>query len=55
MLISKHDVMVLLHIKSRDTLYRYERDRDFPAALKTHPTLYVKKHVIEWIDQQSKK
>ena len=53
MLISKHEVMKLLHIKSRDTLYRYERDRGFPTPVKTHPTFYVRKHVVEWIEKQS--
>lgn len=53
MLISKREVMELLHIKSRDTLFRYERDRGFPLPVKTHPTFYVQRHVVEWIEKQS--
>lgn len=52
-LISKDDVMKMLHIKSRDTLYRYEKKRGFPRPIKQHPTYYLLSAVEAWILKES--
>ncbi|MCA6998173.1 helix-turn-helix transcriptional regulator [Dickeya solani] len=52
-LISKKEVMEKFHIKSRDTLYRYEKNRGFPRPIKKHPTYYLKSAVEDWALRQS--
>ncbi len=52
-LISKTEVMEMLRIKSRDTLYRYEKKRGFPRPIKQHPTYYLKSAVEDWALKQS--
>lgn len=52
-LISKEEVMQMFHIKSRDTLYRYEKNRGFPRPVKQHPTFYLRTAVEEWALRQS--
>jgi len=50
---TKEEVMQFLQVKSRDTLYRYERDSGFPHPIKTHPTLYLTSAVEEWVIRRS--
>lgn len=52
-LISKEDVMKALKIKSRDTLYRYEKKRGFPRPIKQYPTYYLESAVEDWMIRQS--
>lgn len=52
-LMRKDEVMKLLQVKSRDTLYRYERDSGFPHPVKTNPSLYLRTAVDEWILRRS--
>jgi len=52
---TKEKVMEILHIKSRYTLYSYEKKRDFPHPIKTHPTLYLQSAVDAWIVRQSER
>ncbi|WP_038256370.1 helix-turn-helix transcriptional regulator [Xenorhabdus bovienii] len=49
-LISKDEVMEKLGISSRQTLWDYEKRRNFPRPVKLRPKAYLRKDFYKWID-----
>ncbi|MDR0218068.1 MAG: AlpA family phage regulatory protein [Enterobacteriaceae bacterium] len=49
-LISKDEVMEKLGISSRQTLWSYEKRRNFPRPVKLRPKAYLREEFYKWIE-----
>lgn len=48
-LIKESEVMKMLAITSRTTMYKYGKMHNFPKPVRTHPKAYLRRAVDEWI------
>ncbi|HHL0960184.1 TPA: helix-turn-helix transcriptional regulator [Serratia marcescens] len=48
-LIPEKDVMKLLKISSRQTMYTYQKKFGFPMPIRSHPKAYLESEVTQWI------
>lgn len=48
-LISEKNVMIILGITSRQTMYNYQNKHRFPKPVRTHPKAYLESAVNQWI------
>ncbi|MER5000844.1 AlpA family phage regulatory protein [Providencia stuartii] len=48
-LITRDEVMAKLGISSRQTLWDYERRRNFPRPVRLRPKAYLRTAVYKWI------
>ncbi|PKH20196.1 AlpA family transcriptional regulator [Enterobacterales bacterium CwR94] len=47
--ITEKEVMELVEVNARNTIYRYIRDYGFPKPITTYPKKYLKAEVVAWI------
>ncbi len=48
-MLSEEEVMSILRIKARSTLWGYTKRHGFPRPVRTHPKQYLKTQVEQWI------
>ncbi|PIJ42991.1 MULTISPECIES: helix-turn-helix transcriptional regulator [Erwiniaceae] len=49
-LVTEKEVMNLLHIRSRYTIWKYRKERNFPQPVRTHPSQFRPSDIQAWID-----
>ncbi|MEB6378823.1 AlpA family transcriptional regulator [Leclercia adecarboxylata] len=49
LLMQEKEVMELLGISSRQTIWNYTHRHRFPKPVKTHPKVYLREAVLSWI------
>ena len=48
-MINEKEVMQMMHVSSRMTIWKYTENHNFPKPIRTHPKQYLRSAVEEWI------
>lgn len=48
-MINEKEVMQIMHVSSRMTIWKYTENHNFPKPIRTHPKQYLRSAVEEWI------
>jgi len=49
LLMKEKELMELLAVSSRQTIWNYTHRHGFPKPVRTHPKVYLRQDVISWI------
>ncbi len=47
---TEKEVMDLLHMRSRYTIWKYKKECNFPQPVRTHPSQFRPSDIQAWID-----
>ncbi|MBC1185250.1 AlpA family transcriptional regulator [Kluyvera sp. SCKS090646] len=48
-MINEKEVMQMMHVSSRMTIWKYTENHNFPKPIRTHPKQYLRSAVETWI------
>ncbi|MFH0474015.1 helix-turn-helix transcriptional regulator [Kluyvera ascorbata] len=48
-MINEKEVMQMMHVSSRMTIWKYTENHNFPKPIRTHPKQYLRTAVEAWI------